>query len=360
MKLLFISRFIPYLGGREIIVQSILHGLAKNHQVYLLTPDKGYFTRDFTIYNFQHPKEIPKLINKIRPDIVNIHTFYLAKPALLISQKLNIPVVLTLHGLFLDYYGKKYQKFFEFIKGHLKNPNFFISVVCEHHKKQLENFGISPNKIYVIKNGIDPKKFTYIENLSKKTLRKNLYLSQSNKIILTVARLTPLKGLNYLIKAISLLKFKKFILLISVPMGRYNKDEMDYRDYLLKCAERWGCRDKIIIQFHDHESVPLLYKSCDLFILPSIIEGIPLSVLEAMICGLLTIASDTGGISEIIKNGENGFLIQPQNYKNIAPVVDKSLNLGRIKKKRIIQDAQKTIAKNFLEKRMISQYENYF
>jgi len=112
MKLLFISRFIPYIGGREVVLQSILHKLSRKHQVYLLTPDKGYFTHDFTIFNFKYLQEIPRLINKIRPDIINIHTFYFTKPTLSISQKLNIPVILTLHGLFLNYYGRKYQKFF--------------------------------------------------------------------------------------------------------------------------------------------------------------------------------------------------------------------------------------------------------
>jgi len=360
MKLLFISRFIPYIGGREVILQNILHKLSKNHQVYLLTPDRGYFTQDFTIYNFQHLKEISRLINKIKPDIINVHAFYFAKPALSISQKLNIPIVLTLHGLFLNYYGKKYQKLFEFIKNRFKNPRFFISVVCEHHKKQLEDFGISPSKIYVIKNGIDLEKFVCIKNFSKRILRKNLYLPQSNKIILTVARFTPLKGLDYLAKAFSLLKFKDLILLISTPTGRYNKEEMSYRDYLLKRAEKWGCKNKIIIQFHDHESIPLLYKSCDLFVLSSVIEGLPLSILEAMACGLLTIASNVGGISEIIKNAKNGFLIQPEDYKNIARVIEKSLNIDELKKKYIIQNAQKTIIKNFSEERMISQYKELF
>jgi len=360
MKLLFVSRFIPYIGGREVILQSILHKLSKKHQVFLLTPDTGYFTQDFTIYNFRHLKEIPKLIEKIKPDIINIHTFYFTKPILSISQKLNIPVVLTLHGLFLDCYGRKYQKFFKFIKNRLKNPNFFISVVCEHYKKQLENFGISSKQIYLIKNGIDPQKYTCFNNYSKRALRKNLYLHQSSKIILTVARFIPLKGLNYLVKAISSLKSRNFVLLISAPTGRYNKEEIQYRNFLLKYAQRMGCKNRVIIQFHDHESVPFLYKGCDLFILFSILEGLPLSILEAMVCGLLTIASDVGGISEIIEDGKNGFLVQPGDYKSMVHVIAKSLSLNIKKKKHITQNARKTVIRNFSEKQMVNQYEELF
>ncbi|MHA1658686.1 MAG: glycosyltransferase family 4 protein, partial [Promethearchaeota archaeon] len=360
MKLLFISRFIPYIGGREVILQSILHKLSKNHQVYLLTPDRGYFTRDFTIFNFKYLQEIPRLINKIRPDIINIHTFYFTRSVLLISRKLDIPVILTLHGLFLNQYGEKYLKFFEFIKNCFKNHNFFITVVCRHHKKQLENFGMSPKKIYVIRNGINPERFTYIKNFSKRRLKKDLYLSQSSKIILTVARFIPLKGLDYLIKACSILKFKNFMLLISTPTGRYNKEDMKYRDSLLEYAQKLGCKNRIIIQLHDHESMPLIYKSCDLFVLPSINEGLPLSILEAMACNLLTVASNVGGISEIIKDGKTGFLVKSKNYKNMASVIKKSLNLNKAKKRRIVQNAKKTLINNFSEKQMIDQYQKLF
>jgi len=58
MKILFVSRFIPYTGGREILLQNLLHYLAKNHEIYLLTPDIGYFTNDFTVYNFQSKKQL--------------------------------------------------------------------------------------------------------------------------------------------------------------------------------------------------------------------------------------------------------------------------------------------------------------
>ncbi|MGB9680803.1 MAG: glycosyltransferase, partial [Minisyncoccia bacterium] len=142
--------------------------------------------------------------------------------------------------------------------------------------------------------------------------------------------------------------------------GRYNKEEIKYRDFLLKYAQKMGCKNRIIVQFHDHESMPFLYKSCDLFVLPSIIEGFPLSVLEAMASGLLTIASNVGGISEIIEDSKTGFLVQPKNYKNIASVIEKGLNLNRKRKRYMIQNATRVVVENFSEKRMINQYEELF
>jgi glycosyltransferase involved in cell wall biosynthesis len=89
-------------------------------------------------------------------------------------------------------------------------------------------------------------------------------------------------------------------------------------------------------------------------------EGLPISILEAMASGLITIASNVGGVSEIINDDKNGFLVQPKNYKNILNTITKSLNLNNKEKMKIKQNAKDTIVKYFLEEKMIKQYESLF
>jgi glycosyltransferase involved in cell wall biosynthesis len=64
-------------------------------------------------------------------------------------------------------------------------------------------------------------------------------------------------------------------------------------------------------------------RNCDIFVRPSLTEGMPLTVLEAMACGLPTVASKIGGISEILTHGETGFLIEPKDTKQLAFYVSK-------------------------------------
>lgn len=352
MKLLFISRFIPYTGGREILLQNLLHALSKDNEVYLLTPDIGYHTSDFKIFNFKTAKQVDSIIRKIKPNIINVHTFYFTKLALPASKEMKIPLILTLHGLFLDVYDIKYKNDLKVIL----NLSNLISVVCESHRKKLIDFGIDKNKIVLIRNGINLQKVC-LKSYNRSQIRKIFNLPLKGKIIITSARLTPVKGLEYLISALSKIKISNYKLLISTPFGRYSKDEIAYANLLFAKAEKLGVKNKIILQFHESSVMPFLYKASDIFVLPSLIEGTPLSLLEAMASKLPCIATNVGGVKEILINKFNGYIVPTKNIKKIAEVINKvfSSNNFFIKKNAYI-----CIKNNFDEDRMFKEYQNMY
>ena len=76
------------------------------------------------------------------------------------------------------------------------------------------------------------------------------------------------------------------------------------------------------------EEMPDFYSSADILCLPSIHEGFPLSIVEALSSGLIIVASKTGGIPEVIKEDENGFLIKPKNIEELSLKLLKALNLS--------------------------------
>lgn len=350
-KILIISRFIPYTGGREVLLQGLLHHLSSEYDVYLLTPDVGYHSIEFMVVNFKTKKQLQKHIEEINPDIINIHTFYFAQDSLEISEKLQIPLILTLHGLFLENYDKQY--FDQLIK--IAKQATIVTVVCKLHKKDLVKAGIVEDKIYLIRNGVDVNKFKF-KSLTKKIARRLLNVPLDEKIILASARFTPIKGLDYLIDALPKIKDKNFKLLISTPSGRYNQEEIEYRDKLMKKAEKLRMENKIIIQFHENTMMLFLYKACDVFVLPSIMEGTPLSLLEAMASKKACIATNVGGVSEIL-NDKNGYIVQAKNSSKIAEAINKALYSNNFILRR---NAYRTIKKQFKEKDMFSGYEKLY
>lgn len=352
MRLLFISRFIPYTGGREVILQSLLHFLSKQYDIHLLTPDTGYHPNDFEIHNFVGKRELQELIRKIKPQLINVHTFYFAINALRIAKKIKVPIALTLHGLFLEEYGNYYRETIRKIT----NQVDIVSVVCEFHKNELIKLGLNDCKIILIRNGINLDKFT-LARPDRYKVRQILNLPLHEKIIVTPSRLTPIKGLDTLVKALSMVKSGPR-LLITVPVGRYNTEERQYGQHLVKMARRLCVVDRLIIQFHESDIMPFVYRAANLFVLPSVIEGTPLSLLEAMASRLPCVASSVGGISEIINDGKNGYLFMPNDAAQLALLIDKGLRSDKID--RITNSAFITVRSRFNQQQMFNGYSALF
>ncbi|MDH7594238.1 MAG: glycosyltransferase family 4 protein [Methanomicrobiales archaeon] len=141
-------------------------------------------------------------------------------------------------------------------------------------------------------------------------------------VILFVGRVAPAKGLNYLIKAINEIKHLPIVTLIVGPLRYMFGEKEEFSSYtrnLFRLVEKYDLQKKII--FTDavlRKDLPKYYSCADVFVLPSIYEAIPMVCVEAMAAGKPVIGSKIGGIQEIIRDGENGFLFETKNYKDLA------------------------------------------
>mgnify|MGYP001594794108 FL=1 len=97
MKILLVSRFFPYIGGREVLVMLLAQKLCKEHQVVIATPDVGRVSKDFEIIS-NDPKSLKDCFDNFKPDVINAHTFYLTPQLVRLSKKYKVPLVLTIHG----------------------------------------------------------------------------------------------------------------------------------------------------------------------------------------------------------------------------------------------------------------------
>jgi glycosyltransferase involved in cell wall biosynthesis len=131
--------------------------------------------------------------------------------------------------------------------------------------------------------------------------------------ILCVTRITPRKGIRYLIEAFSRLS-KKYPNLNLQIVGEGNE-----KNNLEKLVRKLGIEKQInFIGLLPHEKLPAYYQSACVYVLPSQNEGMSNSMLEALSSGLPLLATDTGGTQELIENGVNGFVLKMKSAQDIA------------------------------------------
>lgn len=176
--------------------------------------------------------------------------------------------------------------------------------------------------------------------------------------LLYVGRLVPVKGVPYLLEAIKRLTNGKHPVKLEIIGDGYQKSE------LIELAKKLG----VINRVHFYGTVPFgpelfnIYRNADIFILPSISEGIPKTLLEAMSSGLPIVATHVGGIPDVIENEVTGQLIKPYSEKELASAI-KEFVRNRMLRKSVIRNGYEYIKKHTIESQtsiMLQEISNYF
>jgi glycosyltransferase involved in cell wall biosynthesis len=203
-----------------------------------------------------------------------------------------------------------------------------IVAVSEHTARNLTKYEkISPKKITVVPNGIDGSAFSIITDKKKK--RKELGILNDGPIIGIGVRLCEQKGIPYLLRAMPDI-IKEFPECTLVIAGRGPLEEA-----LIKDVESMGIQSNVRF-IGMRLDIPELLKLFDVYVLPSLWEGLPMVLLEAMAAGCPIVATDVGGVSTIIKTGQTGMLVRPRNSADISRdvirlLLDKELTCTIIK-----------------------------
>jgi len=190
-----------------------------------------------------------------------------------------------------------------------------------------ERLRYSDNKLKVIHNSVDLERFQTLP--TRQESRHVLGLPQNAPILTCVASLTPQKGHRYLLEAMPKVRaaFPETLLLL-VGDG-------ELRETLERVAE--GAQLTRAVRFLGRRTdIARLLAASDLFVLPSLWEGLPLALLEAAVVGVPAVASQVDGIPEVIKNGVTGILVSPANSEPLAEAIltllwhpERRLEMGR-------------------------------
>jgi len=291
-----------------------------------------------------------KLINILRKEnvnIINTHdigaTLYAFMTILLMRR---IKIVHTDHSQILVM-----KKYLWIVKYVLRNYVDLCITVSDDLKNILvKRFGVNENKIETIPNGINTEKFKCVEYSSK--IMHEFKIENGEYIIGSVGRLTEQKGYEYLLKAMNiLLAENKKIRLIIVGDG-------ELRSSLKDLAIQLGIDEKVIFT-GNRADIPEILKIFDVFVLSSLWEGQPISIIEAMASGKPIVVTDVGGNAEILGRGKYGVLVEPRNPSALAHAVKKVLYDKELAS-RLAKDASTVAENNLSRKTMTAKYEKIF
>jgi glycosyltransferase involved in cell wall biosynthesis len=222
--------------------------------------------------------------------------------------------------------------------------------VSEAVKKDLVKRGIAIEKIVTIYNGINTEYFQNAFDVS--VVRKEYVINRGDFVIGTAGRLSKEKGHSYLIKAFAdLVRGSQNVKLIIAGEGPLRKQ-------LEGLVEELALSNRVKFLGYEENIVRFL-SAIDVFILPSLTEGLPISLLEAMAASKPVIASKVGGIEEVIQDKINGILIPPMNVKAISDSI-KFLYHNSEERERIGSEGKSHVSNDFSSKMMTLGYKNLY
>ena len=287
------------------------------------------------LYNFmdEFTNNIIKFnsLEQIKYNIIHSHYWLSGPVANVLSDKWEIPNVITFHTLSAIKLKAsssivEHDKRYEVEKDSMSK----VDSIIVSTKSELEDirklYGILDEKIKVIPPGVNLELFRPMNKIeSKKSL--GLY---DNNVILYVGRIDPIKGLYTLLDSVFNLNDSYNIKLIIVG-GELNKsqDLINLQNYTV---DKNKSHIVDFVGIVDQSNLPIYYNAADLFLLTSYYESFGLSVLESLSCGTPAIVSNVGGLSNLIDNGVNGYLvndISPKSFKTYIEYFFKNINIKK-------------------------------
>ena len=251
--------------------------------------------------------DILRIAKEEHIQLIHAHGYGAANFGRIAGMIRGIPTIVHAHDD--DRYYPLYQNLADRL---LRNHTDKALAVSESVKKSCINKRhIGKDRTFVIHNGIPLRDFVPPEGERVQKERKRLGIESDFKVFGTVAKLREEKGTRYLIESAAKVLgiFPKTNLLIA--------GDGPLLEELKKLSEKLGISDRVLFAGFRND-IPVILSIIDIFVIPSITEGSPLALLEAMAMGKPIVATNVGGIVEILRDGETGLLVPSKDPEAIA------------------------------------------
>ncbi|MEA3306036.1 MAG: glycosyltransferase family 4 protein, partial [Candidatus Omnitrophota bacterium] len=289
--------FVASSGGR--LKNLLLRNRVKH--VYLDIKTKSEFSPKIIRSFFA----LKSFLKQEKIDVIHAHTRVTQALSALLSSFTGISYVTTCHGFFKRRVGRR-------IFGCWGARTIAISEAVQNHLTG--DFGVDEKKIDLIHTGIEPNRFLREAPQSEKQRLKLEWGLDNGPVIGAIGRLSSVKGQDVLIRAAELI-IHDFPALKVLLVGD-GPDE----SRLKKLSSGMGMDNRVIFAGSIDDTAKI-FPVIDIFVQPSLKEGLGLSLLEAMASRKPCIASRTGGIGSLIEDGVTGVLVKPGSHRELARAI---------------------------------------
>jgi len=277
--------------------------------------------------------------------IIQLPLFLSSIQALKIGKKLRKPMVTEVHGLYANrnLIVTLVQKIYlRSIGLKMFREVDLIRCVNKTDACEIARYGISSDKIRVIPNAVNTDLFVPSENKDEKTLFWS-------------GRMVPEKGLKYLLKALYILQKSgyKDVRLIMAGDG-------PERFKIINLIRKYQLTNNVRMLGHVPRKILAKYLSlATIFVFPSLREGMPIALFEALASGLPSVCTDVPGIKDYITHGYNALLVPPKNPEIMADAIAMLLE-DRILRRKLSENARKYVITNFSYQKIIPVLEKFY
>jgi len=297
--------------------------------------------------------ELCRLIRQEKPDIVHTHTSkagFLGRWAGCIA---GIPfIVHTPHGhVFFGHFNTMAAKLFLLIERLTAMiTDRMVALTKGERQDYIKLFVARPDRIVTIHSGVDVEHYMNVPvNMAAK--KRSLGLNPNSLVVGTVGWLLPIKGPMHLLNAMG----KIWQIRLDVELVYVGKGDLE--EAIKQQALKMGASERVkVLGWRDdvHEIMPVF----DLLALPSLNEGMGRVLVEAMAAGKPIVASNVGGIPDLVHHGKNGFLVKPGDETGLSVAIEKLLadeNMRHAMGKR-----GQIVARDFSEEKMIKKIDSLY
>lgn len=306
-------------GGAEKTLVAVAEGLAQTYRGVVYALKEGWTSqqmraRGFPVivpsarrtFDLEWIMHLARTARSHQVDLVHAHEFTMNTVGTLVATWGGFPIVTTVHGK--NYYWQRARRRLAY--RWVSRRSHMVAVSEDVRRFLIEQVGVAAHRVTRIYNGIDVDAFEP-RDPRREVARRALGIDPEAPVVACVGNLYPVKGHIHLVRAVALLRSRiPQIQLLVAGRG----------DLLEPLSNECGALgvDAHVRFLGFQEDVRHLLAAADVFTLPSLSEGLPLSALEAMAMERPVVATRVGGIPEVVEDGVSGFLVPPEDPDSLA------------------------------------------